>query len=276
MNTPMNYRRRWRRRQRKGIAEIVGAIFLVALTLVAGIILWSFRIHTPPAPPHVGFVILTGGSNPVWGDPTDDGPKGYSLLNTSAIIISSHSPSDIPLSDIYLMFVCNANFGYATAAQGGTFTNPPTNTIPTNLSAPNVLIQGTLASMTWYPGFGTYPSSGPKLGWCANFDAGGYGGGAFGTFFNRLGLFTPISMGATTLENGDTFILYIHNGGWPLDYAAQCGGSAGHPVADCDDYHGAPPWCFVDTAACTIYLTYTGTPSSLLATIPVTQLAPPS
>jgi hypothetical protein len=267
MNTPMNRRRHWRRRRRGGIAEIVGAIFLVALTLVAGIILWTFRIYTPPAPPTVGFVILTGGSNPVWGDPTDDGPNGYSLLNTSAIVVASHSPSAIPLADITLTFVCYDRYGNATAAQGGhSNATPPS----------NILIQGTLASMTWYPGFGTYPSSGPMLGWCANFNAGGYGGGAFGTFFNRLGLFEPLSQGATLLENGDTYILYIHNGGWPLDYNAECGGSASHGVADCDDYHGAPPWCFLNTGACTIFLTYTGSPSALLAAIPVTHLAPPS
>lgn len=267
MNTRMSYRRPWRRRRRAGIAEIVGAVFLIALTLVAGVILWSFRIYTPPTPPTLGFVVLTGGSNPVWGDPTDDGPNGYSLLNTSEIVISSHSPSVISLNDIDFLFVCYDRYGNATTAQGGY-----TNATP----AANILIQGSLASMTWYPGFGTYPTSGPELGWCANFNAGGYGGGAYGTFYNRLGLFEPIAMGATDVENGDTFILYIHNGGWPLDYNAECGGSATHGVADCDDYHGAPPWCFLDTGACTIYLVYTGSPGALLATIPVTQLAPPT
>jgi hypothetical protein len=269
----MRYRRRWRRRRRQGVSEIIGAIFLIALTLIAGVILWSFRIYTPPAPPIVGFQILTGGSNPVWGDPTDDGPNGYSLLNTSEIVVSSHSPSNIPLADINLTFVCNGADGGATQAEGG---NPPYYGTAGYVGVTTILIQGNLASMTWYPGYGTYPTSGPKLGYCANFDAGGYGGGAFGTFFNRLGLFEPISVGVTTLENGDTFILYIHNGGWPLDYNAECGGSATHGVADCDDYHGAPPWCFTSIGACTIYLTYTGTPSTLLATFPVTQLAPPT
>lgn len=186
-------------------------------------------------------------------------------MNTSQIIIATHSPSDIPLSEITLTFVCNGLYGQATRSQGGQGAGNNT----------TVLVQGSLASMTWYPGFGTYPKSGPKLGWCANFHAGGYGGGAFGTFFNRLGLFDPISMGATTLQDGDTFILYIHNGGWPLDYQ-DCGGSRTHPVFDCDDYHGAPPWCFTANGACTIYLTYTGTPSSLLAVVPVTSMAPPT
>jgi len=264
MNTLMHRRQRWRLARRRGVAEIIGAILLVALTLVAGVILWTFHIATPPASPTVTWVTTTGGSNPVWGDPTDDGPNGYTVMNTSQIIVAGHSPSNIPLADINLTFICNGNYGQATSAQGA---QGPGDNI-------TVLVQGSLASLTWYPGFGTYPTSGPELGWCANFHAGGYGGGAFGTFFNRLGLFEPLTMGATVLENGDTFILYIHNGGWPLDYT-DCG-ALPSPCFDQDDYHGAPPWCFLDAGACTIYLTYTGTPSTLLATIPVTQLAPPS
>jgi flagellin-like protein len=262
----MYHRRRWRLARRRGVSEIIGAILLVGLTLVAGVILWTFHINTPPSPPNVGFVIRSGGSNPVWGDPTDQDPNGsYTVMNTSEIIVASHSPGTISLSQVNLTFVCNGLYGQATAAQGGQGAGNNT----------TILIQGSLASMTWYPGFGTYPSSGPKLGWCANFHAGGFGGGSFGTFFNRLGLFDPLTMNSTVLENGDTFILYIHNGGWPLDYH-DCGGTAHHPVFDCDDYHGAPPWCFTAPGACTIYLTYTGTPSALLATVPVTQMAPPA
>lgn len=260
-------RRRARIRSgRRAVSQIIATIFLVALTITAGVILWTFRINTPPTAPVVGFVIRSGGSNPVWGDPTDQNPTtgAYSILNTSEIIVSSTSPLNIPLADVSLTFLCNGAYGQATSAQGGTGAGD-------NVT---VLITGTLASMTWYPGYGTYPSSGPMLGWCANFHAGGYGGGSFGTFFNRLGLFDPLTQNATVLEAGDTYILYIHNGGYPLDYE-DCGGSASHPVADCDDYHGAPPWCFTDPGACTIVLTYTGDPSTVLATIPVVALAPP-
>lgn len=259
--------RRARARDQRGVAEILGALLLVALTLIAGAILWGFHFNLPPSPPNVGFVLRSGGSNPVWGDPTDQGPNGYSLLNTSEIIVASHSPQNIPLTEITLTFVCNGYFGNATAAQGGSPVPP------IYKGSITTLITGSLASMSWVPGLGTYPTSGPKLGHCANFNAGGFGGGAFGTFFNRLGLFEQINPKATVLENGDTFILYIHNGGYPLDYG-YCGGSL--PVADCDDYHGAPPWCFQDAGACTILLTYTGIPNALLASIPVLQLAPPA
>ncbi|HTT73114.1 MAG TPA: archaellin/type IV pilin N-terminal domain-containing protein [Thermoplasmata archaeon] len=317
--------RRWRRRPRRAIAEIIGAILLIAMTIVAGALLWSFRLALPTAPVSVGFVIRTGGSNPVWGDPTDcqpwgytlsdyplsggylgaasrdwvgdydDGPNSgtwygecgdgasgaitgnYSLLNTSQIIVASHSPSYLPLADIDLTFVCNND-----SSTGGR----------------TVLVNGSLASMVWYPGSTTQAASdAPYLGYCGNFDAGGYGGGAFSSLYNRLGIFVPIGASSDGLENGDTFILYIHNGGWPIDFecVAMAGGisfadynpatgclqlSHGDPIpveqADFDDYHGAPPWCFTSVGACTIYLTYTGTPSTLLATIPVYSLAPPT
>jgi flagellin-like protein len=313
----MHSHRRWRRAPRRGVAEVLGAILLVALTVTAGVILWSFRIYTPSEPPTVSFQIRTGGSNPVWGDPTDCQPWGYSLsqyplsggalnrwagnwwdsassgswwgecensvtgnfstLNTTQIIISAHTPADIPLSSIDFTFVCNN-----ASSNGGT----------------TILVNGSLASMTWFPGLSSSPApNAPLLGSCGTFNAGGYGGGAFGTYYNRLALFVPLNQNISILENGDTFILYIHNGGWPLDFecVANAAGvffsgetpgngcqhtSHGNAIAipqnDYDDYHGAPPWCFTTPGACTIYLTYAGSPSALLATIPVYSLAPPT
>ncbi len=295
-------RRRWRRARGPAIAEIIGVVLLVALTLIAGVILWTFHFTLPPNAPTVGFVIRSGSSNPVWGDPTDCQPNGYtllsypitgtaattwydnwetqcddttngnfSLLNTTQVIIASHSPLGIPLDEINFAFVC-----YNTTSTGGTTT----------------LVSGSLASMTWFPGSSTSPASNaPDLGYCGSFDAGGYGGGSYGTLYNRLGMFIPISTTSSALENGDTFLLYIHNGGWPIDFdcvnsrmpdydnAADCSAAqrtAGLPTLDSDDYHGAPPWCFTKPGACEIYLTYTGNPTTLLAAIPVNLLAPPT
>lgn len=231
------------------------------MTIVAGALLFTFHFYTPASPPSVTFLIHSGGSNPVWGDPTDvpnscpGSSPCYSLMNTSQIIIASSAPTNIPLTSIEFTFVCN------NQSTGG------------NIS---ILVQGTLAAMTWFPGSsGSPPANAPKLGWCANFHAGGFGGGSFGTLYNRLGLFVPISQNVTVLQAGDTFILYIHNGGYPLDY--NNGDCNPHPVPcfDKDDYHGAPPWCFTNPGACTIYLSYLGSPSTLLATIPVYSLAPP-
>ena len=214
-----------------------------------------------PAPPVANFVIHSGGSNPVWGDGTDTPTTGgYSLMNTTQIIVAAVSPLNIPLSSIEFTFLCD------NESVGGNET---------------VLVQGTLADMSWFPGLSsTPPANAPKLGWCASFHAGGYGGGAFGTYYNRLGIFIPISDTNSTLQAGDTFLLYIHNGGYPLDYAGgdgDCASGTGHvPCLDGDDYHGAPPWCFTNPGACTITLTYTGSPVTQLATIPVYSLAPPT
>jgi flagellin-like protein len=256
--------RRWRRAGRRAVSPIIGTILLLAITIVAGVILWSFHIYTPPASPQLTFLVRTGGSNPVWGDPTDKSGSSdsYSFMNTTQIIVATHTPVDIPLDEIYLTFVCD------NLSSGGNET---------------VLLSGTLANMTWIPGVsggssGTAPVGAPTLGWCASLKVGGYGNGAVSTAYNRLAIFDPISANQTTLlADGDTFILYVHKGGFPLDYSGDCAhGSSGNPCLDGDDYHGAPPWCFTNEGACTIYLTYTGTPSTLLATIPVYSLAPPS
>lgn len=292
-------------------------ILLVGLTLIAGIILWTFRIYTPPAPPIITFQVHSGGSNPVWGDPTDCQPQGYQLsqyplsaaqittwdrawdsqcdpanppytgnysaMNTTAVVIATHSPATLPLSDITFTFECNGNYAPS----------------PYTENKITVLLTGSLDLMTWFPGSGPPPSSSsaPTLGYCGGFDASGYGGGAFGVLYNRLGIFTPLQQNVSVLENGDTLLLYIHNGGWPTDFycvliqAGEFGGdttdcpiwSASEPasdwavpIIDYDDYHGAPPWCFTAMNACTILLTYTGNPYTVLATIPVYSLAPPS
>lgn len=293
---------RWRSRRsgRKGIAEIIGAILLIALTIVAGVILWSFRINTPPAPPSISFDVNSGSSHPAWGDPTDCQPQGtwtypltsseqspwrnawysqceltavgnFSVLNSTEFIISGLSSSSIPLTDVTFTFICNN-----ASNKGGTTT----------------LISGSLDSMIWFPGLSTQPPvNAPHLGYCGSFDAGDWSGvaglvPANGSLYNRLGFFNPLVPGTTHLAAGDTFVLYLHNGGWPITYLCVAAGVGLYSTHDCpysspyvpemdyDDYHGAPPWCFTTANACTIYLTYTGTPATILATIPVASLAP--
>jgi flagellin-like protein len=297
----MVLRSRWRRRGRRGIAEVVSAILLVALTVVAGTILWTFRFHLPEGAPILGYTIQTARGNPAWGDPTDCQPRGwqlsqypltagqqslwasqwlrqcyppyvtgnFSLMNTSEITIQSHSPANIPLSELYLQFICFNN----TSTGGRT-----------------VLLAGSLDTMTWFPGISSSPAANaPTLGYCGNFNARNYGGGAYGTLYNRLGMFIPISNRTNELENGDSFLLYLHTGGWPIDFECvtnlygclncpqpgHCppGYSAGRPEADWDDYHGAPPWCFTRPGACMIYITYTGYPGTTVASVDVSRLA---
>lgn len=294
--------RRWRARRPSGVAEIIGAILLVALTIIAGMILWTFQVTTPPAPPVANFHFRSGGSAPVWGDPTDCQPWGnwtyplstslytlwaqewqsecssnvagdFSPMNVSELIFASVSPSNLLLSDITLTFLCDGRYAPAPYTSQNT----------------TVLVSGSLAAMTWFPGSTSSPAANaPTLGWCGGFQASGYRGGAFGVLYNRLGIFIPIAHGTNVLRAGDTFQLYLHEGGWPMDYScvdsslplfrSLCSNINAHmmPIFDFDDYHGAPPWCFTSTQACTIDVTYTGNPSTVLASIPVTDLSPPT
>lgn len=307
----MYRRRRWRGRRRRGIAEIIGAILLIALTLVAGVLLWTFRIYTPPTPLHVSLVFRSGGSNPAWGDPTDCQPAGtwtyplsgnevttwstnwynqcelfsedeyatpgnFSTLNTTEIIFNQLSSLGVPTSEINFTFLCNG--AYAPA--------------PYTVDKTTVLLTGTLDTMTWFPGTeGQAPADSPDLGYCGNFDEGEEAGVAYGNLFTRLMIFEPLSDATTNLAVGDTMYLYIHlNNNTPLDYACVTttqlnggnewltdssicpNGQINGPQADFDDYHGTPPWCFESLDACTIDITYTGSPSALLASIPVSEL----
>ena len=69
---------RWRHsRRQRAISETIGAILLIGLTIVAGVILWNFRINPKSAPPSVSFQFVSGSSNPAWGDPTDCQPQGH-------------------------------------------------------------------------------------------------------------------------------------------------------------------------------------------------------
>jgi len=317
MNTRMALRGWPRRRRHRAVAGIIATILLLAITIAVFSILFSFRFVTPPTPPSTSLAIRSGGSTPVWGDPTDCQPLGvwqyplaasqddawgqawwqdceyfseslpgyttpgnFSLLNTTQLIFSSMSSNDIPLDQINFTFICNGAYA------------PAPYTTDTN----TVLVTGTLNELVWNPGLSTtVPTGAPYLGYCGGFDMGAEAGVAFGAWYNRLLIFVPIvpfpgGNAASLLATGDTLYIYIHNGGWPLDYAcveatgawaqpwagdaAICpNGIVGHALLDIDDYHGTPPWCFNAPGACTIYLSYTGSPSTLLATIPVATLA---
>lgn len=93
-------------------------------------------------------------------------------------------------------------------------------------------------------------------------------------FYNRLGFYDPLKLNATLLEPGDAFILYVHTANSVFEAPSPIETQATWNLPDTDDYHGAPQWCFNVAGACTIYLVDSGVhPSTVLATIPVTELA---
>jgi flagellin-like protein len=307
---------RWRHAPRRGVSNIIAVILLLGITVAAGAILWGFSLHLQTAAPTITVTIRAGTSNPVWGDPTDclpwfpawlnyntqvttvststtadyllsgstysinpkttwgtwwfhglsnisggtsgrtlsnqecsslAPPGDFSGMNTTQFIVSSHTPSALSLSNVGLLFLCN----------GTAFVN------------------GSLASMTWYPGSSTGPApNAPHLGKCGTFIPSG----SFSTLYNRFGIFVPLNENTSILQDGDTFVMYVHTSS-PFD-PDTAGGNVNQgtgrdcgPGPDCDDYHGAPPWCFTvpvtPTTGCTLDFYYIGTPSSLLFSIPL-------
>src|SRR5271170_1917672 len=138
----MDSARCWRRGRRRGVSEIIATILLLAITIVAATILFAFHVYSPPVVPTVAFDVPGGGSNPVWGDPTDCQPLGtwtyplapslddswgqawwneceyfsedeyptpgnFSALNTTQIIFTQVSSNHLALSDITFTFLCN-------------------------------------------------------------------------------------------------------------------------------------------------------------------------
>jgi flagellin-like protein len=306
---------RYRRRFHRGVANIIAAVLMVAITLVVGIILWGFSLTTPPANPSITFLVRSGTSNPVWGDPSDclpwfpawmhynslsstnpsnttddyiyhtatstysvngntlfghwwnsglannsnwstpgltvyynecsnlNPPGDFSVMNSSQFIVYSHSPSNILLSGVDLVFWCNGT----------------------------VFVNGSLAAMTWFPGSTSQPApNAPHLQKCGTYIPNG----AFSTLYNRFGIFVPLMSGTTILNNGDTFIMYVHTSS-PFDpdlTGYNRVPSTGHdcgPAPDCDDYHGAPPWCFTTPVTaktgCVLDFYSTSQPATLLA-----------
>lgn len=280
---------RWRRiRSRRGISDIIAAVFLVAITITAGALLWMLRFPLNHPPPTLWYNAQGGKTVPVWGDPTDCSPRMphstsyylgngsrdsrystymnawwnqcefsqtgvYQQMNISEILFTQVS-QPILLSDVQFSFVCH-------------------NSTPRPMTT--YLVRGSLQAMSWFPGSSqVLPSTAPKLWSCGTFNASGYGGGAFSTFYNRLGYFQPIAPNATLLVPGDAFILYVHSYDSVLEAPSPIEPSSTWGHNDFDDYHGAPAWCFNNPGACEIQMTDTATtPNVLLADIQISLLS---
>jgi flagellin-like protein len=266
---------------RRGVANVIAALMLVAITIIAGVSLWTLQFKFPSQGMYINYIARAGLKIPAWGDPTDCVPYGYpvtpgsswgnaernawwyycydhqignfSPMNATEIVFTSTVPSNIPLTEVSFSFLCHNKTG-----------GPST----------TVLVSGTLASMTWFPGSTTSPPpNAPHLGTCGSFNANGFGGGAFGTLYNRLGIFVPIRQGDSVLGAGDTFILYVHTHDSVYDPGPPAYGGSIRTGPDSDDFHGAPTWCFTDPGACEIKITFTGSPNQLLADIPVYSIS---
>jgi len=231
----------WRRHRPHGlraVSPIIASVLLTGITIASGVVLWTFRVQTPQSGVTVEYVAEGDQSEPAWGDPTDcSNSTIYAACDSIPaffIIFTTHAPENLLLSQLQFEIQCNKSS----------------------------LVNGSFASMEVVPGSGANPGSGsPALGKCGSWKPSTNGNQA--TYFNRLAYFQQLVRGSKVLHDGDIFVVYEH----PL--ATFCDRSGNCPD---DDYHGAPPWCFKTPGACTILLRYTGSPSTLIAAIPMLEI----
>ncbi len=237
-----------RRHPRRGVASTIAVTLLVALTVVAGTILWLYKPPVPSQPSTLYYHVETGITAPTWGDLTDcadiSNPQTCAVQPALDIIFTTQSPGQMALANIEFVFLCNGT----------------------------VYLQSTLPGILYIPStnhganFNCIGANANCLGKCGTFDPAKIFG--YQIPFNRLGFFWQLSPNATYLQDGDSIVMYIHSQTQPRD--------VGSSKPDTDDYHGMPPWCFTLMNACTLELVYLGPPAVTVVQIPVQTLANPS
>jgi hypothetical protein len=107
--------------------------------------------------------------------------------------------------------------------------------------------------MEWVPGGSqNLSANAPSLGTCGSYDP--RGSGANSVYYNRLGFFDPLNTATPTLEPGMTLVIYVHTANSILEAPNPLEPQSTWGVADADDYHGAPIWCFTNPGSCEIQL----------------------
>ena len=275
----------------RGVSDVIGAVLLVAITIVLVIVIYMIRFPLAPSPPTVSYQAVTAGTKPVWGDPTDCRPNSDTLpFNWQYYLANGTGNStDKARYNLYM------NWWWAECENGtnGTYNamnvsliqishvSAPipladvqfkficTNTTPTYVST--TLVDGPLGAMEWVPGSSeSLNASAPTLGKCATYTASGAGGGANSVYYNRLGYFDPVNYGLNDLSPAQTLVIYVHTPDSVFEAPNPLYPSSKWNQPDSDDYHGAPPWCFTVPGACTIELLDTQwSPAVVLVQIPL-------
>jgi hypothetical protein len=280
-------RRGWHRAGWIASSESIAVVLLLAITIVAGVLLWSYAYSPPTNPPKLYYTANSGVSYPVWGDPTDCWPVlphtppyylgngtgdpryntymnawwndceygtngTYNTMNATEIVFTQVT-QPVALASVQFDFICH-------------------NSTPAPLTT--FLVQGSLQAMSWFPGSSeTLPADAPYLWSCGTFNASGFGGGANSVYYNRLGFFKPLTAGATTLAPGDSIVIYVNTYDAVLEAPNPIEPTSTWYLNDIDDYHGAPGWCFTTPNACEVVLVDTAIKNQpVLATVPLYSL----
>lgn len=288
----MSRSRRSRRRiTRRGASPILATVFLVALTIVAGTVLWGFRPSTPSSPVQIWYAASSPVTTQAYGDGSDcknvgSGANATQVCETLPaidIVVTGFEPSGLALSSLQFYFFCRGS----------------------------VYLSGTLAALEWVPGsqatVGGGPGSGvPALGTCGSYVPPA-------AAFNRFMYFQQLRPGSPNLEPGDQLVIQAESFSPPScafapstlnicwisaaqnlavqadaklfpstcpspAYAPQSNpasnGSYGLDGCD-DDYHGVPTAdCYTVTGACSMVVATIGPPASIALRISTQGLFP--
>lgn len=221
----------------RGISTIIGTILLVGISITAGLLLWTFQPKVGSTTPSFTYQAIGSVPEPVWGDGSDctGTPQICASLPSSFIVVTSHYPSVIALTQLTFTFICNGT----------------------------VYLTSTLANMEWVPGTSGSPSgSAPQLGSCGSYTPPH-------AAFNRFAFFDQATPGAISLENGDSIVVFDRT------FLPQPGLTCLTTGGSCDDdFHGIPPWCVTTVSSCTMTVSFQSpSASTVIATIPMSALA---
>jgi flagellin-like protein len=281
---------RWRAR-RRGVSPIIATFFLIGITIVAGVTLWSLRVPLPSSGVRVWYETVSPSTMQTWADNSDCKNVGSGSNQTQVceqlpaldIVIVNFQPSHLPLASLQFYFQCEGT----------------------------IYLSGTLAAMAWVPGSTKTIGTGdnvPVLGTCGAYTPPS-------AAFNRFMFFQQITPGDPNLEAGDQIVISAQSFSPPFCafapstlnvcwltsaqnaavkadaklFPSSCpapGYSAGaNPAAngsygldECDDdYHGVPTsHCYTVSGACELDVAYLSQPASLALRISMLGLFSPS
>ena len=153
---------------------------MLALTVVCGTLLWTFRPAVPAGPAGIWYQVVGNQSEPAWGDGSDctnvNGTQQCHTLPAFDVLFTQQTSGGLSLNLLHLDFLCNGT-EYLSAS---------------------------LASIEWVPGTPSTPGgSAPQLGHCGTYTPPS-------AAFNRFAYFQQLAPGAPNLQPGDEIVVYAH------------------------------------------------------------------
>lgn len=228
------------RSKRRGISPVIATILLLAITIILVATLYYFiKVPLSPPPPVVQLSDVYNATNVVvYGEGNNPGSSncpGASATCTTAgsIFVVAQVQGTVDVALVTVQFVCEG----AVVMSGSL----------TSIESPQTTAIGAHNLNTLCPAQVGLP--GPS---CIGYPASS--GGQLGDMV----YFLPLSATIGGMQSGSELVVYS-------SICSHQIGTAG------SFYYGAPQECSIVNSGCSIQLIYTGQPTALLATIPITS-----